>query len=110
MNTYGIINNEGIYYDTSFTLRGAKRYATINGYTRVGKRFDCGYHITELSIKINNKWENNDEWARQIKWWIPYRLGNYRGNYYVRTYHSNHIFNINNRGIRCIKKMKYRKI
>lgn len=58
MNTYGIINNEGIYFDTSRTITGAKRYATINGYTRVGKRFDCGYHITELSIKINNKWED----------------------------------------------------
>ena len=58
MSTYGIINNEGIYFDTSRTIKGAKRYATINGYTRVGKRFNYGYHITELSIKINNKWED----------------------------------------------------
>jgi len=55
-HTYGVINNEGIYFDTSFTLRGAKRYATINGYTRVGKRYDCGYHITILAIKTNGKW------------------------------------------------------
>tara|TARA_R110000796_G_scaffold239843_1_gene360646 strand:+ start:361 stop:612 length:252 start_codon:yes stop_codon:yes gene_type:complete len=56
-NTYGVINNDGIYTDTSMTLRGAKRYATLHGYTRVGLRYDNGYNITEMAIKYNNKWE-----------------------------------------------------
>jgi len=62
-NTYGVINEDGIYIDTSMTLRGAKRYATLHGFTRVGRRFDSGYHITEMAIKYNNKWKiKNGNW------------------------------------------------
>ena len=51
---YGILNAEGIHTDTSKTLRGAKCYATINGYSNVSVRM--GYNVIELFKKVNNKW------------------------------------------------------
>lgn len=56
MIVYGTTNNEGIHYDTSNTLRGAKCYATRNGYNNVSKR--VGYNVFIVAEKINNKWVN----------------------------------------------------
>jgi len=58
-DTYGIVTgSDNIYTDTSNTLKGAKRYATINGYEKVGVRYNNGYICKILAIKINNKWVN----------------------------------------------------
>ena len=58
-NTYGVITgSDNIYVDTSNTLKGAKRYATINGYKKVGIRYNNGYVVKVLAIKFNNKWVN----------------------------------------------------
>jgi hypothetical protein len=51
---YGIIDNNGIFHDTSRTLRGAKCYATRHGYKSVGYRF--GYTVIPKSYKYNGKW------------------------------------------------------
>lgn len=56
-NIYGIISN-GIHIDVSNTERGAKQYATRNGFNIVSIRFNCGYIVTEIAIKNNNKWTN----------------------------------------------------
>jgi len=58
-NTYGVITgSDNTYVDTSNTLKGAKRYATINGYKKVGIRYNSGYVVKVLAIKFNNKWVN----------------------------------------------------
>ena len=56
MNTYGVASNKGNYTDVSSSERGAKSYATRNGYTEVYIRFNSGYNIALVSTKINNKW------------------------------------------------------
>jgi len=56
-NTYGVIyGTDNIYTDVSRTLKGAKRYATINGYNKVGIRYNSGYNCSIAAIKIENKW------------------------------------------------------
>lgn len=56
-DTFGIVyGSDNIYVDVSNTLKGAKRYATIHGYDKVGIRFNCGYLCSVIAIKVNNKW------------------------------------------------------
>ena len=57
MNIYGIIS-KGIHTDVSKTERGAKIYATKNGYNQVSIRFNCGYNVAIIAEKVNNKWVN----------------------------------------------------
>jgi len=60
-NTYGIVYGiDNIYTDVSRTLKGAKRYATINGYDKVGIRYNAGYHCSVVSIKVDKKWVETD--------------------------------------------------
>lgn len=54
---YGILNNEGTHTDVSKTLRGAKRYATLNGYEVVTKRIEYNAHV--VAKKVNGKWINH---------------------------------------------------
>jgi hypothetical protein len=55
-NTYGVTDN-GIHYDTSKTLIGAKNYATRNGFKQVSVRFNYGYVVQVLAEKVNGKWK-----------------------------------------------------
>jgi len=55
---YGVLNSELCLIDTSKTERGAKQYATRNGYNLVG--FRVGYNAFILSEKINGKWVTKD--------------------------------------------------
>ena len=58
-NSYGIVTGpDNIYTDVSRTLKGAKRYATNHSYDKVGIRYNSGYHVKVVAIKINNKWEH----------------------------------------------------
>ena len=60
-NTYGIVtgpDNWLIYTDVSRTLKGAKRYATIHSFDKVGIRYNSGYVCKVVSIKVNNKWKD----------------------------------------------------
>lgn len=51
---YGVLNNDNVHTDVSNTERGAKRYATLNGYTKISIRY--GYNAFIRAEKINNKW------------------------------------------------------
>jgi hypothetical protein len=59
MSTYGVNTMNGGYVDVSKTLRGAKRYATINGFKEVYIRFNGGYNISLVAKRIANKWIDN---------------------------------------------------
>ena len=55
--TYGVLNN-GIHTDTSNSERGAKIYATKNGFNCVSVRFDSGYFVRIVATKQGKKWIN----------------------------------------------------
>ena len=55
-NTFGITIN-GTHTDTSKTLKGAKHYATRNGYKDVSIRYNCGYIAAIIATKVKGKWE-----------------------------------------------------
>lgn len=59
MNAYGIIS-KGTHTDVSKTERGAKIYATRNGYTKISIRYNGGYIAREIAEKINGKWKKID--------------------------------------------------
>lgn len=59
-NIYGIINSDGIHIDVSKSEKGAKQYATINGYTKVSIRYNNGYDVDIIAVK--NK---NGRWIKQ---------------------------------------------
>lgn len=56
-NIYGIINSEGVHIDISNTERGAKRYATLNGYNKVSVRYNGGYNAEIIAVKIGKVWK-----------------------------------------------------
>nr|DAI89560.1 MAG TPA: hypothetical protein [Caudoviricetes sp.] len=51
---YGVLDSNNCLIDTSRSAKGAKQYATRNGYNKIGYRF--GYNAFEYAEKINNKW------------------------------------------------------
>ena len=57
-HSFGVAGYSGEYHDVSRTERGAKNYATRNGYTRVYIRYDAGYHIDLIAIKQGKRWKN----------------------------------------------------
>ena len=54
MVVYGITDMNNTHHDVSCTERGAKNYATRNGFTVVTKRI--GYHSYWVAEKVNGKW------------------------------------------------------
>lgn len=59
-HTYGVILNS-IHTDVSKTERGAKQYATRNGYDTISIRYSSGY-IVDVIVKKNDngKWIHFD--------------------------------------------------
>ena len=54
---YGIAYGEdNTHCDVSKTERGAKMYATRNGYTKVTKR--VGYNAFIIAEKVDGKWQS----------------------------------------------------
>lgn len=53
---YGILDKDNCQIDTSKTMRGCKRYATINGYNKISYRI--GYYVFIFAEKRNKKWIN----------------------------------------------------
>jgi|GEM_PF-2944742 len=51
---YGILDKDNCLIDISRSERGAKVYATKNGYNKIGYRI--GYNGFISHEKINNKW------------------------------------------------------
>lgn len=56
MNIYGVLDSNKCHHDISATIKGAKRYATLNGYTQVSCRYNLGCNVEILFKKINGKW------------------------------------------------------
>ena len=59
-NTYGIVNRDGVHIDVSKSEKGAKQYATRNGYDKVSIRNNSGYDVDIIAVK--NK---NGRWVKQ---------------------------------------------
>lgn len=57
-NVYGIINSEDVHIDISSTERGAKRFATLNGYKMVSVRYNGGCNAEIIAIKMNKVWKS----------------------------------------------------
>jgi hypothetical protein len=55
-NTYGVLNSNNEHIDVSKSEKGAKQYATRHGYTKVSIRYNSGYDVDIVAVKINNKW------------------------------------------------------
>lgn len=55
-NTYGVLNANNEHIDVSKSEKGAKQYATRNGYAKVSIRYNSGYSVDIIAVKINNKW------------------------------------------------------
>lgn len=53
---YGVVLSDGSHCDVSATERGAKQYATRNGYTQVTKRANGGYHAPVIAVRTGNRW------------------------------------------------------
>ena len=51
---YGVIDKNNCLIDISRTEQGAKRYATLNGYSKVGYR--AGYNAFLLAEKVGKMW------------------------------------------------------
>ena len=58
MTIYGVIDKDNCLIDISLSEKGTKRYATLNGYDKIGCRFNGGYNAIILAEKIKNKWKN----------------------------------------------------
>jgi len=56
-NTYGVLSN-GTHIDVSKSIKGAKRYATLNGFNIVTIRYSCGYVAEQISERVDGKWED----------------------------------------------------
>lgn len=60
MNIFGVAIG-GIHTDVSKSERGAKCYATRNGYDTVSIRYNCGYAVEIVAKRVNGKWIKNIE-------------------------------------------------
>jgi hypothetical protein len=63
MNTYGVLDENNCHTDVSLSERGAKSFATRNGYKAVSVRHNGGYNAMILATKVNGKWIKYNETA-----------------------------------------------
>ena len=56
--SYGVVGRDGGFIYISDTLRGAKNYATRNGYTEVYCMHAVSWAVWKVSEKVNNNWNN----------------------------------------------------
>lgn len=59
-NIFGVISN-GTHADVSNTEKGAKQYASRNGYNQVSVRYNCGYVAEVIAEKKDGKWHRATE-------------------------------------------------
>lgn len=60
-NIYGILDSNDTHIDVSKTERGAKQYASRNGYDKVSIRFNGGYIAKTVAVKVGKKWQPYDK-------------------------------------------------
>lgn len=66
MNTYGIVTAGGEHIDVSKSEKGAKQYATINGYSKVSIRYNSGYDVDIIAQKVKGKWVKVTDYKKLI--------------------------------------------
>ena len=54
-NIYGVLYG-GVHNDVSKSERGAKIYATKNGFDTISVRYNCGYNVAIIAKKEGEKW------------------------------------------------------
>jgi hypothetical protein len=55
-NIYGVLIN-GTHTDVSKSIKGTKRFATLNGFDTITIRYNCGYIAKEIFYKnLLGKW------------------------------------------------------
>ena len=54
-NIYGVLYG-GVHNDVSKSERGAKIYATKNGFDTISVRYNCGYNVAIIAKKEGKKW------------------------------------------------------
>lgn len=52
---FGVLDRNDCHIDISLSLKGTKRVATKEGYTKVSRRNDM--YVTIVAEKINGKWK-----------------------------------------------------
>lgn len=52
---YGVLDYNDCQIDVSKTERGAKKYATKNGYDKISYRI--GYNVFVIAYKVKNIWK-----------------------------------------------------
>lgn len=57
MRIYGVLDSNDCHIDICMTEKGAKRFATNQGYKTVSYRKE--YNVTIVATKVNGKWVNN---------------------------------------------------
>lgn len=55
MKIYGVLDSNNCHTDVSLSERGAKRYATLHGYTEVSYRVE--YYAVPHAKKVNGRWQ-----------------------------------------------------
>lgn len=55
-NIYGVLMN-GVHIDVSTSEKGAKQFATRNGFLTVTVRYNCGYIAREVAHRYAGKWK-----------------------------------------------------
>lgn len=58
---WAVINYKGEAVVVSLTERGAKRYASLNGYNRVGQISKYSLSVYNLSVKVKSRWIKEEE-------------------------------------------------
>lgn len=92
---FGVVDRAGAHVDVSKTERGAKQYATRNGYDRVTAR--RGYDVQIIAHRHGEKWRNGDTPAPSVTSFPPMDIKAV-GDYYTRDGHKVSITGLNGYG------------
>lgn len=55
---YGVVQSDGSHCDVSTSEKGAKQYATRNGYTQVTRRTNGGYEAQIIATRTGKRWRD----------------------------------------------------
>ena len=58
MYIYGIINKDNCLIDISRNEKSCKRYATLNGYNKIGCRNVNSYNAMLVAEKVDGRWQS----------------------------------------------------
>lgn len=65
-NIFGILDHNNCHIGVSRTEKGAKNYATRNGYKTISIRYGCGYDVDIVATKrTSGKWAKHGSIVRE---------------------------------------------